>query len=70
MFGIVQIMHNNIEYKNFEAYKIHFEKAIRKMIPIFGHLIDFLYLLGLKFVGLIIDNMCKKFSCKKNVKLI
>jgi hypothetical protein len=51
--------------KFFEAYKIHFEKATRKMIPIFGHLIDFLYSLGLKFVGLIVDNMGRKFSCKK-----
>jgi hypothetical protein len=66
MFGNVHIMHliNNIQYKNFESYKIHFERATRKMI-FFPHLVDFLYSLGLKFVAPSVEKMCRKFSCKK-----
>ncbi len=66
MFGNVHIVHliNNIKYKNFEGYKIHFERATSKMIPFF-HLVNFFYSLSLEFVAPSARKMCKKFSCKE-----
>jgi hypothetical protein len=50
---------------NFEGYKIHFERALKKMIPFVSHLVDFLYSLGIEFVAPSVGKMCKKFSCKR-----
>jgi hypothetical protein len=67
MFGNVHIMHliNNVGYKKFEGYKIHFKRATSKMILFFFHLVDFFYSVGFIFVALSADKMFKKISCKE-----
>jgi hypothetical protein len=50
---------NYKQYDNFEGHKISFVGLHRKGFFL-GHLVDFLYSLGLEFIVLGVSHMCKK----------
>lgn len=47
-------------YMNFDGYKIQIAKGYKDNDNIFDHFVDYLYLLGLKFVAPSASHMCKK----------
>jgi hypothetical protein len=50
-----------LDYKNFECYRIHFERVATKMIIILNqNLVEFLYLVGLEFMAPSVNNMWVK----------
>jgi hypothetical protein len=60
---------NNVGYKIYEGYRIHSKRATSKMNPLFFHLVDFLYSLGLKFVAQVPTKRLRNFHVRKHVKL-